>query len=221
MTTLTRSFGSRTEATGSRINGDISRPVRMISAAVLSFWGLTGTASTAYANPPRQEEIPYVSFQTGDGTAVAPRPVLEGQIGTAAEVRLLRERSGLSWQQVARIFGVSRRAVHMWAAGGRMTDHHAALLGRQLAVVRGHDQGDAEATKRYLLAAAPGERSPYQLMVDYQLKYRGKPLRGELPAATLLAATEPTPLSGTEVVRGGRRLGKAADRSVNGEPGSG
>ncbi|GAB1328387.1 hypothetical protein ACE1SV_27260 [Streptomyces sennicomposti] len=221
MTAISLQFGSRTEATGSRVNGDLSKSVRMISAAVLSFWGITGTASTAYAAPPRQEEIAYVSFQTGDGTAVTASPVLEGQIGTAAEVRMLRERSGLSWQQVARLFGVSRRAVHMWAAGGRMTDHHAALLGRHLAVVREHDRGNAEATKQYLLAANPGERSPYQLMVDYQLKCREKPLRGELRTATLLAATEPTPLSGTEVVRGGRRLGKAANRSVNEEPGSG
>ncbi|MGW1121784.1 helix-turn-helix domain-containing protein [Streptomyces tanashiensis] len=193
----------------------------MISAAALSFWGVAATVSTAYAAPPRQEEIAYVSFQTGNGTASALRPTLGDQSSTAVEVRLLRERSGLSWQQVARLFGVSRRAVHMWASGSRMTDHHAELLGRHLEVVRKHDQGDAEATRQHLLAAGQGSRSPYQLMVDYQLRSREKPLRGELSAATLLEANEPTPLSATEVVRGGRRLGRAANRSVDGEPGSG
>lgn len=191
MTTLT--FDEQTERTVSSAPSGSGTPLRLISAVALSFWGLTGAATASYPTAPRHEEIAYVSFQTGNGTAVAATAQAGTESGTAVEIRALRETSGLSWQQIARLFGVSRRAVHMWAAGGRMTDHHAELLERHLAVVRHHDQGEMEATRKHLLSVGQGHRSPYQLMVDYQIRCREKPLRGELSTATLLGASEPTP----------------------------
>lgn len=38
------------------------------------------------------------------------------------------EVSGLTWEQIARYFGVSRRAVHLWASGGRMTASNEEFL---------------------------------------------------------------------------------------------
>lgn len=51
---------------------------------------------------------------------------------SANTVRALKERSGLTWDQFAAMFGVSRRAVHGWASGARLNAHHSeslALLG--------------------------------------------------------------------------------------------
>lgn len=51
-----------------------------------------------------------------------------------------REASGLTWDQLARYFGVSRRAVHLWAAGGRMSAANEELLAhlvRAVDAVRG------------------------------------------------------------------------------------
>jgi hypothetical protein len=47
---------------------------------------------------------------------------------TAALVQELHSKSGLTWDQLGRIFGVSRRAVHLWAAGGQINAKHLELL---------------------------------------------------------------------------------------------
>lgn len=43
-------------------------------------------------------------------------------------VRELHTRSGLTWEQLAKLFGVSRRTLHFWASGGRMNAHNQELL---------------------------------------------------------------------------------------------
>lgn len=52
-------------------------------------------------------------------------------------VKHLYEASGLTWEQLARLFGVSRRAVHNWANGGRMTARHIEVLSGLLHRVTG------------------------------------------------------------------------------------
>jgi hypothetical protein len=47
---------------------------------------------------------------------------------TALRLAQTHEASGLTWEQIARYFGVSRRAVHLWASGGRMTASNEELL---------------------------------------------------------------------------------------------
>ncbi len=47
---------------------------------------------------------------------------------TASVLAETREVSGLTWEQIAKYFGVSRRAVHLWASGGRMTASNEELL---------------------------------------------------------------------------------------------
>lgn len=46
----------------------------------------------------------------------------------ADNIKALRERTGLTWEQIARLFGVSRRAVHLWAAGGKLSAANEELL---------------------------------------------------------------------------------------------
>ena len=41
-------------------------------------------------------------------------------LADADELRWLKAHSGLTWEQLGKAFGVSRRAVHLWANGGRM-----------------------------------------------------------------------------------------------------
>lgn len=43
-------------------------------------------------------------------------------------VRHVRASTGLTWDQLARVFGVSRRAVHHWANGGKMNSVNEQLL---------------------------------------------------------------------------------------------
>jgi DNA-binding XRE family transcriptional regulator len=75
-----------------------------------------------------------LSFQ---GTAISSNPTgsaaphrTPAALSTEGLVRRMREASGLTWEQIARVFGVSRRAVHHWAAGESMSAHNLELLSR-------------------------------------------------------------------------------------------
>ena len=43
-------------------------------------------------------------------------------------IRRLKEESGLTWDQLRRLFGVSRRALHMWANGAQMNSRNQERL---------------------------------------------------------------------------------------------
>lgn len=45
-------------------------------------------------------------------------------------VRSLRERSGLTWEALAKTLGVSRRSLHMWAGGATVTPAHRSTMNR-------------------------------------------------------------------------------------------
>jgi len=55
---------------------------------------------------------------------------------TAEAVKFVHGHSGLTWEQLAKVFGVSRRAVHLWAAGKSTNARHAELLANLVAIVR-------------------------------------------------------------------------------------
>lgn len=54
----------------------------------------------------------------------------------AESVRWLHEASGLTWEQMGRIFGVSRRAVHFWASGGKLNASNVEALRKFATIVR-------------------------------------------------------------------------------------
>lgn len=45
-------------------------------------------------------------------------------------VTSLHDRSGLTWEQLAKAIGVSRRSLHMWAAGSTVTYAHRRVMER-------------------------------------------------------------------------------------------
>ena len=67
----------------------------------------------------------------------------------------LRQISGLTWQHLARLFGVDRRAVHFWASGRPLSDSNAEHLARVLAFLRFVDRGDPARMRQWLLAPSP------------------------------------------------------------------
>lgn len=79
----------------------------------------------------------------------------------AALVRRLWNTSGLTGEQMARLFGVSRRAVHLWVSGGRMNAANHERLAHLLAVIDalpGHTPAQRRAA---LLAPDEHGMSPY------------------------------------------------------------
>lgn len=88
-------------------------------------------------------------------------------------VILLRNLSGLTWEQLAKLFGVSRRAVHLWASGGRMNSYHAELLGRVLSSVSMIEADTPTQRREVILAPGPDGRTLYEALLAERGGQRG------------------------------------------------
>lgn len=77
----------------------------------------------------------------------------------ARDLQMFHEDSGLTWDQVARMFGVSRRSVHLWAAGGRMSAQNQETLTRLSLLLPTLPGSTPEARRHELLRGSAGEAS--------------------------------------------------------------
>jgi transcriptional regulator with XRE-family HTH domain len=84
-------------------------------------------------------ELPYDSGKSTNAEAIA-------------ELRLL---TGFTWDQVARLFSVSRRSVHLWASGEMMSSDNEEHLHRMLGVIGKANRGHAAGNRAALLSSAP------------------------------------------------------------------
>lgn len=87
--------------------------------------------------------------------AAAPAPP-----STAEQVRYVHKHLGLTWDQIARIFSVSRRAALYWAAGEKMSSAKEELLGQLYAVVQ-ELPGETAADRRAALMTRRGREDSY------------------------------------------------------------
>ncbi len=87
------------------------------------------------------------------------------KVTTSAAIAELRRRSGLTWDELARLFGVERRSVHFWASGKALNPANEARLDQMLAVVRYIDRGSAQATRALLTALSDGT-TPFELLAQ-------------------------------------------------------
>jgi len=103
---------------------------------------------------------------------------------TAAEALLeLRRRSGLTWESMSSLFGVSRRTVHHWANGKAPSAQHEVQIRRTLDAVRHLDEGNRRATRDRLLTAADG-LSPFDLLANRRYADVLRQSAGSAPAET-------------------------------------
>lgn len=68
------------------------------------------------------------------------------------ELLWIKEQSGLTWEQLGRVFGVSRRAVHLWANGGRMNEANARTLRDFASTVQAVSSDSPEMTRAALMS---------------------------------------------------------------------
>lgn len=87
------------------------------------------------------------------------------QAAALTELRLL---TGLTWEKVAFLFGVSRRAVHFWANGKPLTAAHQEHLERSLSCIKAADKGNAPMNRQALFAADSNGVAPFDLLVRKQ-----------------------------------------------------
>ena len=89
-----------------------------------------------------------------------------------ATVTWLHDAAGLTWEQLGRVFGVSRRAVHMWANGGRMNGANAEALARFAGVVRELPASTSDERRTLLLQSGKSGRS---IVDEFRLYRDGGP----------------------------------------------
>jgi transcriptional regulator with XRE-family HTH domain len=122
--------------------------------------------------------------------AAQPAPPLE-QSAVPAALQRVRRISGLTWGEIARAVGVSRRTIHHWLAGTRVAGVHLVRLlelGRVVDVVA---TGSVEATRTALLQPNANGRS---ILDDLALAAR--PARSR-PLSTVSVGDLVTPVDET------------------------
>jgi transcriptional regulator with XRE-family HTH domain len=106
----------------------------------------------------------------------------------------LRKTSGLTWEQVAKLFNVSRRSIHFWASGQPLSSNNEEKLNRLLGVIRYIDRGSASLNRKLLLSPnADGELPLDQLISGEYDQVKENLGRGNPPKRPQL-----TPLSEEE-----------------------
>lgn len=117
-------------------------------------------------------------------------PVAQDETSATAEaVKRLRVRSGLTWDELARAFGVSRRTVHAWASGTRMNQVHAERLSVLARIIDGLAADDPARARAEFHAPAADGVSLYQRLVR-SLAQPGNRREGFAPWELLAAEGE-------------------------------
>lgn len=120
-------------------------------------WGLADVGTSTARQRVEARALRAID-QTSAGAAVPAAPRAGAAIG---ELRLL---TGLTWEQLAGLFQVSRRSLHFWSSGKPMASSHEEHLQRILAVVRRIDRGSAAANRAALLCAGEDGLLPLDLL---------------------------------------------------------
>lgn len=182
---------SQWEATTS---GGLRQPIRTAAAAfVLATSNLVETGTTA--GMPLVRTAPAVSI-TSSGlpySAVPLRPARR----TGSRLYELRRLTGLTWDEIARLFHVSRRSVFLWASGRPMNSDNETMLARLLAFVQGADLGSARANRQMLLGSTPGG----DLVIDLLAAGRVADARAAAGVRSATPRHTPSPLSAAERLR--------------------
>lgn len=123
-------------------------------------WAVGGTHGLSAFADGDIDRFFYFPLGTNSGGWVAvpePSPM-------QAAVAELRKRSHLTWEQLARIFGVQRRSLHFWARGTRPSFENTERIQRLLIILRHVDTGDPERTRAQLLRPIQDGTSVYELL---------------------------------------------------------
>lgn len=134
-------------------------------AAVLGTNPITTTVSVTLSHIIAES----TSF-TGSGITISEIEDLVSALGKAASsekqtIGRLREVTGLTWEQLATVFEVSRRTVHLWDSGSVMNSQNEEKLARIFNAVKFFETSTATDTRRFLLTGFGGS-IPLDLLKD-------------------------------------------------------
>lgn len=158
-------LGLDTAGTSSGL-GWVSHGARSVVVCSALLFAGTGTVGVPFHDPSALRLLaPVMSpvgSQTASGSAVRPGSAVVAPARVRREgdeVRWLHETSGMTWEQLGRVFGVSRRAVHLWATGARMNAANAEALFGLVDLVRAAPGSTPDERRAWLLRPDSGGRS--------------------------------------------------------------
>ncbi|MGE3536374.1 MAG: XRE family transcriptional regulator [Candidatus Tectimicrobiota bacterium] len=156
--TLTHTSWPATSASGA-MRGEIAY-LRLDCREALRLQGTTSTALLRVLQP-------AVSFQTQTNSdrSIQAAPVVPAAPTAQSALMELRRLSGLTWDQLAQLFGSTRRSLHFWASGKPLSAAHEAQLSRLLALMRRLDRGSPQANRALLLGLQPDGSLPFARLV--------------------------------------------------------
>lgn len=131
---------------------------------------------------------------------------IDGAVSSSSAAPLLefQRRTGLTWKQLAKLFGVSRRTGHFWASGKPATSNNEERLRRVLAVVRKLDSGVPLQTRAALLTSVNDDGSVFYALVagnDDDAVIAADAVRVGARSPRTMPIRPTTPLAATEARR--------------------
>jgi len=149
------------ESTGTTAPGDVGRrrAAGLVFVSIIGAVVSPGTTAGILLDP---SLLRPATSKTDAG-----QPAAESTTHVAA-IAELRRMTGLTWDQFATLFGVSRRAVHFWVSGKSMTAMNDEHLQRCLGCLRSVNRGSALANKEALFAPIGAGITPFDLLVQHQ-----------------------------------------------------
>lgn len=122
-------------------------------------------------------EGPSQALGTSTGQSFTTLPVA-GSRTPAESISALRALSGLTADQVGRLFGVSRRSVQNWVAGNAMAVQHEEQVSRALSVIQALPGSTPDERRGALLDSSNGESLFHKLLAQRAdaSRVQGRPL---------------------------------------------
>lgn len=140
---------------------------RITSRTTETPW-LFDAPSYAESEPAHVRPNETINQTVADATSSRSETAAMGDSRTpASRVSAAKRRSGLTWDQMSRAFGVSMRAAQGWAAGDRMATRNLERLARIELLLEQHGTAPPDRVRVALLSPTPGGgRPPYALLLD-------------------------------------------------------
>jgi DNA-binding transcriptional regulator YiaG len=123
---------------------------------------LTAPRSTTTSKEILDQNLTAASEMTTSGIAIVSTSSPEA---TQKAINELRRLSGLTWDQLAKLFNVSRRSLHFWASGQPLSRFNEEHLNRLLGTIRYVDQGSASLNRSLLLCPDDNGNPLFNLLV--------------------------------------------------------
>lgn len=123
---------------------------------------LTAPRSTTTSKEILDQNLTAASEMTTSGIAIASTSYPEATQKALSELRRL---SGLTWEQLAKLFNVSRRSLHFWASGQPLSRFNEEHLNRLLGTIRYVDRGSASLNRSLLLRPDGNGNPRFDLLV--------------------------------------------------------